>query len=647
MRNLFSFAAAQIAGLAALAFVLVLGLSIAPSVAQDTLFIEPPVLGPRVVSGELPPVRERIPEIPKIVHLEGDLTPGTYGGELRTLISRARDIRLMSVYGYARLMGYTPELDLQPDLLLAVDVEEDRVYTLHLRPGHKWSDGAPFTTEDFRYWWEDVANNESLSPSGPPAELLVEGEAPVVEVIDEVTIRYSWSAPNPSFLDMMARARPVFIYRPAHYLRQFHENYGIPRIVVAAMEEASVSSWAALHNRRDNMYRMDNPDLPTLQPWLNTTVPPANRFIFMRNPYFHRVDENGRQLPYINEVDMTVAEGRLIPAMANAGETDLQSRGLNFSDATVLRGGEERANYRTILWPDGKSAHFALYPNLNVEDPVWRRIFRDVRVRRALSMGIDRHGINLSLFFGLAAEGGNTLQPLSPLYRESNFGLYAAYSPDEANRLLDDAGLYERGANGMRLLRDGRPMEIIIETAGEDPQEVDFLELVSETWAEIGVRVLIRTSSRDVMRNRAYSGEALMTVWAGWDNGLATASMSPAVLAPTRQDTLNWPKWGQYFQTGGQSGEPVDLAEAAELMALYREWQASDDDAEREVIWLRMLQIHAEQQFIIGVVSAVLQPIVVSNRLRNVPEQGVYSWDPGAQIGIYHPDQFWFDPATE
>jgi len=644
MRNLFH-TAAMPAGIVGLA--MAISLSISSAQPLNMPFIESPLLGPRVVAGDLPPIRERLPEVPKLVQLEGELAPGSYGGELRTLVSRARDTRLMSVYGYARLVGYTPDLTLEPDLLLAYDVEDDRIFTLHLRPGHRWSDGTPFTTEDFRYWWEDVANNESLSPSGPPANLLVDGEAPVVEVLDETTIRYSWASPNPSFLDMMARARPVFIYRPAHYLKQFHEDYAVTRTLSAAIEEANVSSWASLHNRNDNLYNMDNPELPTLQPWVNTTRPPASRFIFTRNPYFHRVDVNGRQLPYINEVHMTVAESRLIPAMANAGETDLQSRGLNFSDATVLRGGEERSGYHTLLWPDGKSAHFALYPNLNVDDPVWRRVFRDVRVRRALSMGIDRRGINLSLFFGLAAEGGNTLQPLSPLYRESNFGLYADYSPDEANRLLDDAGLYERGANGMRLLADGRPMEIIIESAGEDPQEVDFLELVAETWAEIGVRALIRPSSRDVMRNRAYAGEALMTVWAGWDNGVATANMSPAILAPTQQDTLNWPKWGQYFQTSGQSGEPVDLAEAAELMALYREWLASDDFEEREVIWLRMLEIHSQQQFIIGVVSAVLQPIVVSDRLHNVPEQGVYSWDPGAQFGIYHPDQFWFDPSVE
>jgi len=126
-----------------------------PVAAQDArhAFVEPPALQNAVDAGALPPIAERLPVVPLLVDLDGeDLTPGRYGGTLRTLISRARDIRLMSVYGYARLMGYTPDLDLVPDLLLAVDVADDRVYTLHLRPGHKWSDGEPFTTEDFRYW---------------------------------------------------------------------------------------------------------------------------------------------------------------------------------------------------------------------------------------------------------------------------------------------------------------------------------------------------------------------------------------------------------------------------------------------------------------------------------------------------------------
>ena len=87
---------------------------------------------------------------------------GMAGGALSTLVGRAKDTRLMVVYGYARLVGYDQDFAIRPDILKAVEVEEGRTFTLRLRAGHRWSDGAPFTTEDLRYYWEDVANNADL-----------------------------------------------------------------------------------------------------------------------------------------------------------------------------------------------------------------------------------------------------------------------------------------------------------------------------------------------------------------------------------------------------------------------------------------------------------------------------------------------------
>ncbi len=55
----------------------------------------------------------------------------------------------------------------------------------------------------------------------------------------------------------------------------------------------------------------------------------------------------------------------------------------------------------------------------------------------------------------------------------------------------------------------------------------------------------------------------------------------------------------------------------------------------------------AENVFTIGLIRGVLQPVVVNNRLRNVPEKGVYNWNPGAHFGIYKPDTFWFARSTK
>ena len=235
------------------------------------------------------------------------------------LVGRTKDTRLMVVYGYARLVAYDEELQLVPDILKDVEVEDGRSFTLHLRPGHRWSDGQPFTSEDFRYWWEDVANNEQLSPTGPPALLYVDGEPPQVEFPDELTVRYSWSKPNPFFLPSLAAATPTFIYMPAHYLKQFHEKYADPDKLATMVADAQARDWAQLHGRKDGMYNFDNPDLPTLQPWRLTTPLPAEHFLFERNEYYHRVDPNGQQLPYIDRVVFDVVDDKLIPVKTGAG----------------------------------------------------------------------------------------------------------------------------------------------------------------------------------------------------------------------------------------------------------------------------------------------------------------------------------------
>ena len=344
--------------------------------------LETPSLLDRVRAGALPPVERRLPAVP---YVDPDAGPGRHGGDLRLLMAKAKDTRQMVVYGYARLMCYTPELVLEPDILERVEAEEGRIFTLHLRPGHKWSDGHPFTADDFRYWWEDVANNAELSPTGPPAAMLVDGKPPVFEVLGERTVRYSWEAPNAGFLPALAGARPLYIYRPAHYLRRFHVAHAAPEALAEAVEKARRRSWAALHNKLDSQYRNDNPDLPTLQPWVPTVRPPSDRFVFTRNPYYHRVDARGRQLPYIDRVVMNIASSGLIPAKTASGASDLQARYLRFDNVTFLKRGEEPGGYKVRLWRTGKGAHVALYPNLNASDPVWRALFRDRRVRRALS----------------------------------------------------------------------------------------------------------------------------------------------------------------------------------------------------------------------------------------------------------------------
>lgn len=615
---------------------------LAPGIAPAE---EPPALAGDVAAGKLPALADRLPKAPRVVDIKRpNWTTGRYGGEMRMLMGKDRDIRMMVVYGYSRLVGYDDSLQLVPDILERVDNDGSRVFTLHLRPGHKWSDGQPFTSADFRFYWDDVVNNKDVSPFGLPQALLVRGKGPRFEVLSDTAVRYSWDEPNPQFLPTLAGPSPLYLFRPAHYLKQFHPRYiGVDKANAQA-KAAGSRNWAGLYQKKDEQYRFDNPELPTLEPWINTTPLPSTRFVLVRNPYFHRVDALGRQLPYIDRVIINISDDKLIPAKAGAGDIDLQARYLRFDNYTFLKQNEKRNKYRVLLWEKALGSQIALYPNLNVDEPEWRKLMRDVRFRRALSLAINRHEINEVVYFGLARPSGNTVLQRSPLFRPEFNKAWIQFDTKQANALLDQIGLTQRDDRGIRLLPDGRPLEVIVDTSGESTEETDVLELIRDSWQKVGVALYSRPSQREVFRKRVFSGKSMMSVWSGLNNGIPSPGMSPLELAPTTQDQLQWPMWGQHYETNRSGGQAPDMAEATELVRLYDEWRVASSDADRERVWLRMLEIHAQQVFTIGIVARALQPVVVQNALHNVPVEGIYSWDPGAYFGMYHPDTFWFDP---
>ena len=620
-----------------------MGLGVGPALADGGR--EAPMLAALVAEGKLPPLEQRLPAEPRVADFGPDQTPGEYGGTLHMLMARARDTRQMTVYAYARLVKYDRNLNLVPDILKAVDIlDGGREFVLHLREGHRWSDGHPFTSADFRFWWEDVANNAEISPAGIPVELLAEGEAPSVSFPDDLTVIYRWSNPNPRFLPALAEPTPVYIFTPAHYMRQFHARYTPPEELAKRVEETSSRNWAQMHNTLGRARDSDNPDLPILEAWIPRTAGPADRFVFDRNPYFHRVDAAGRQLPYIDRVIFDITQSGLITGKAAAGEVDLQGRYLRFDQVTLLKSAEERHGFDTLLWRIAKGAHLALFPNLTVDDAGWRAVLRDVRFRRALSLAINRYELNRVIYFGLAIEGQNTMLPGSPLYDAERRQRWSGFDLDQANALLDEMGLTQRDRRGARLMPDGRPLEIIVETAG-GTEEADVLSLISDSWAQIGVRMFIRPLSLDVMRNRIYGGRTVMSIGSGLENGLATPDIVPSEIAPVDQVQYQWAKWGQYFQTRGESGEPVDLPAAQDLLTLYKAWFAADTEAARARAWQAMLDIHADQVFSIGLVAGVYQPIVVTDGLANVPQEGIWNWNPGAHFGLFGMDRFYFtDP---
>lgn len=611
--------------------------------AEPHFFRGAPSLRPRLTMGELPPVGHRLPLIPRVINLRGKgRAPGQYGGRLRILVGGARDVRHVPVMSYSRLIGYDENLVLRPDILENFSVLNERIFTFRLRRGHRWSDGSPLTAEDFRFAWEEIALHPVMSRGGPPIEMRVDGEPPQFEVLDELTVRYSWDRPNPAFLSRIAAPVPPRLVLPSAYLRQFHADHQTSQQLKRLIARERVDDWVGLMQKMSRQNRPENPALPTLEAWVPMTAPPAEQFIFERNPYFHRVDELGQQLPYIDRLELNVSSSDLIPAKTGAGDADLQMLGLDFTDYTYLKQAEKRFPIRLDLWKRIQGSRMALVPNLNCKDDGWRAALRDVRVRRAMSLGVDRHEINMVVFFGLGVEGANTVLPECRFYRPELATLWSTHDPDQANRLLDEAGLLRQG-RGLRELPDGRRMQLIVETTGESSLQTDLLQLIDGHWREIGIQIIPRISQRDLFRSRVMAGLVVMAAWEGLDNGIPNADTPPMEFAPVTDDRLQWPLWGAHHLSGGTAGQAPDLPAAQELLALYKEWKATVEIDRRVGIWHRILTIWGEQVFTIGTVNQTLQPVVRHADLRNMPQKALFGYDPTAYLGVYMPDTFWFD----
>jgi len=534
------------------------------------------------------PLSERLPENPRVVNLdELGREPGKQGGTARMLIGRGKDVRYIPMFSYSRLIGYNQQLKMVPDILEKFTVEEGRIFTFHLRRGHKWSDGSELTSEDFRYYWEDVILNTEIARGGPPARLKVNGEIAKFEVLDKYTIRYSWKLPMPRFLSMLASPIPQTLALPSAYMRQFHADYQSEPVLAESIKKHRVDSWVRLHRKLSRQNRPENPNLPTLEAWRPRTFPPAEQFVFERNPYFHRIDENGVQLPYIDRMVLNVSSAGLISAKTATGESDLQATALGLPDYTLMKEAENRFPLKVSLWRSTRGSSVALFPNLNCKDDVWRELFQDVRVRRAFSLAINRREINQVICYGLARESADTILPESPLYKPEYSTAWADYDPARANALLDEVGLANRGANGIRYLSDGRQANITIESAGESTLETDVLELITDHFRQVGLALFIRNSQRDIFRSRVVGGNVMMSAWQGLDNGLPSADMPPTQLAPTSNDQLHWPVWGLYYLSGHTQGQPANVAEVEELGRLLDQWLLSTTSKERTDIWQR------------------------------------------------------------
>jgi len=583
-------------------------------------FQESPDLAELVKAGQLPPVEERVGRAPLVIVPPDQLGP--YGGTWTRFGISPSDVGLYRHrLAYEALVRWDPMgRRLLPNVARRWAVEDGgRSYTFWLRPGMRWSDGQLFTADDIVFWHDDVLKNQKLTPAVSP-DLKRGGRAVEVEKIDDYCVRFRFKKPHGLFLELMAGEWGYDIVGyPAHYLKQFHPKYAAKAELDEKVRARGYDFWYQLFERQASW---SNPELPTLWAWSLRKPPPARPVVFERNPYYFKVDPQGRQLPYIDRMTFEIFDVETINLKAINGEVGMQGRHLSFENYQLFMSNRAKGGYRVLHWIDGGTGNLVLCPNLNHRDPALRQVFGDKRFRIALSVAINREEINQVLYYGVGRPSQMAPPDWSVYWVPEYERAYIDHDPALANRLLDEMGLDRRGPDGVRLLPDGRPLAFKIETS-TNLSGFQTLEMVADYWRRVGIKATVSLLARQLYKARQRALLVDVGVWVG--AGADIPVLDPRFFFPYSSASIQAIQYAKWYASRGKKGDKPP-PEIIECMELYRRIECAPEEAERIRLFKRIIQLNAENLWVIGTVGDVPQIFLVKDSFRNVPEVAVNSW---------------------
>lgn len=582
-----------------------------------------PLLKSMVVKGTIPKLKDRLPDKNDILVVSPRSSIGIYGGEITFNATNPTSFGNTGFTAWDQhLMGFTTNWEiLVPEIAKSVELDEEyKSAIVTLRKGMKWSDGNDFNANDILFWYQDIVKNKDL-PNLP--RQLAPGAMDVdIKKLSDTKVKFSFEKPFPSFSLALARFSSGFPMAPEHYLKKWHIKYNKNADEVAREEgfKSWIDAFVFHYNGQTGQNGFDI-NMPVLKPWILERIDEFGNKFYIRNPFYWKVDTEGNQLPYIDrQVRLIVSEPEVVKLKVQSGEIDYGFYNLRVEDLPILKAGEEKGNYKTLLWPAAQGSMQKYQFNITVKDPILNKIFNDLRFRQAMSLAIDRTDINKTLFFGLARPRQWGVEPTSPFYEEWMAGYYADYDPKKANELLDEMGL-KRGDDGIRIRQDGKPLSIVLWDA---IKRIPLSEIVTEYWRKIGVEVSINPSTREAFKQALLANEVHASVW--FADVVAEKDMYQRPIwfrPPYGIDStpvgggLEWREW--WFSKGKKGKKPNDVY-FIEQMDLVAKWQMTKMGSEDYYsLGKQIVRRTLERMYHIGTVGEAPEVFVRSKNLFNFP----------------------------
>jgi peptide/nickel transport system substrate-binding protein len=627
-------------------------------VAQPKEFKEAPQLAELVKQGKLPPVKDRLPAEPLVISPINEV--GKYGGTWRRGFIGPGDVEngnRINASDKLLFWDHTGNV-IVPSVAKNVDISVDgKIFTISLRKGMRWSDGAPFSADDFVFWFEDLYSNRDIVPT-PIADMSINGKPGKVVKVDETTVQFVFDDPYFLFYDMLAgdtligggqsvRQAQGFTfgaYSPKHYLKQFLPKYSSESQVNEKAKKEGYENWVKLlHFKKDWSL---NPELPTLGPWKTTRPVNTPTWIMERNPYYFAVDTAGNQLPYIDRIVLTLAEDtEILNLRAIAGEYDMQERHIDLGKLPVIIENQKQGNYTVHLDTAINGADTVLQINQSFKaDPEIAKWLTNADFRRALSLGIDRNQLNETFWLGVGTSGSPVPGEESPYFPGPEWRTkWSNYDPAQANKMLDSIGLAKKDGDGFRVRTDnGERLRIQVQAVKAFMNWPAQAEMIAQQWKKIGIWAEAKEMERNLAFTRTRNNEHHIHIWT--NGGTEILYLFPRHAIPVDPtEAFMGPEFAVWYASGGKQGRKPDDPNLLKIFDLYRS-AGSKQMPERIQIAQDIWKIMADQQYGIGTVGqspALMGVRIVSNKLGNIPSRvciAQHCRTPGGS----HPETWYF-----
>lgn len=614
--------------------------------AQETMnFNEAPMLAELVEAGELPPVEERLPVNPLVI--DPVEAVGNYGGTFEFPFEGTNPGwgGLWFVVGWEHLVSWETDFSgVRPNIAESFSANEDATtFTFTLREGMRWSDGMPFTVDDIVFAIDDIWLNEELNPT-PPTLISPNGEAPVVERIDDLTFSITFTESYGLFPEALAQWPGwQLTFYPKHWLQDYHIDYnpdGIDELIAA---DDNAEDWVTLFNNRATGVTTDvqdffmQPDRPVLHPWVvEEPLGTGTSITLARNPYYWKVDTDGNQLPYFDDIvgdSFQDYETRLLSILD--GEYDIFHNASNDDRALLFQTVEDSGMSVELVNVDSGNVASIHFNRTLTNDDFKAEVFANRDFRVAMSHAINRQEVIDILYFGQGEPAQVAPVADSPLYNEQLATQYLEYDVERANELLDTI-MPERNDDGFRLRPDGDAFQIVISAADQFGQPYVALgELLTDYWEAVGVDVVLDERAPEAIDQLLTENTIEVRIFTGEGGAGQTPVLDPRYYVPNQPHSTFVNAYALWYNDRDAAGavEPPQWVE--EQVTLYESARSAPTVEERLEIMSEVLQFAADEFYVIGIARPAPGIFPIGADIGNFPDGLIIGWIQGVEkLGV-------------